>query len=117
MFWNRGKFSNTGLVLDTFYVKYCSVIAKYYKIDHNLALSFLSEYKNCITSSYLYANKNACLRFFEKYKFQYYDDNKKWTLILEYVSKILLHIIFMWFYEIKNVISNLLKKSAEIDLA
>ena len=76
--------------------KYCTVLVQYcHKIDHNLALSFLSEYILLYYSSYLYATKNACLRFFEKYKFQYYDDNKKWTLILEYVSKILLHIIFM----------------------
>ena len=35
----RRKFYSTALVLDTFYVKYCSVLTQYYKIE----ITFLSK--------------------------------------------------------------------------
>jgi hypothetical protein len=35
-----GQFYSTAVVLDTFYVKYCSVLAQNYEIDLNFALSF-----------------------------------------------------------------------------
>ena len=42
----RGKFSST--VLDTCYIKYCSVLLQYYKIYLNFLFSFISEYKKAI---------------------------------------------------------------------
>ena len=39
----RGQFCSTALVIDTLYVKYCSVLTQYYKIDHLIEITFFSK--------------------------------------------------------------------------
>ena len=50
-FW--GQFSSTALVIVTFYVKYYSVLTKYYIIDLKIAINFLG--KKIIFLSFFYA--------------------------------------------------------------
>ena len=44
----RGQLSSTALVINTIYVKYCSVLTQYYTIDPNIAITFSSKKKNYI---------------------------------------------------------------------
>ena len=55
----RGKFCSTALVIDTFYVKHCSVQLQDYKIDLFFEITFLSKKIYIYISSFMqfYATK------------------------------------------------------------
>ena len=51
----RGKFCSTALVIDTFYVKYCSVLMQYDKFDLLIEITFLNKKNIYISRSFFYA--------------------------------------------------------------
>ena len=58
-----GKFSSTALVIDTFYLKYCSLLVQHQKFDLKFGIIFLSKYKNCIFMTF-HATKILRCQFF-----------------------------------------------------
>ena len=54
LFQLRDQFCSSALVIDTFYVKYCSILTHYYKIDLLIKITFLSK-RNIFLDSFFYA--------------------------------------------------------------
>ena len=66
---NLGNFSSKMLFLDTFYIKFCSVLALYHTFDLYSEFFFDVNIKNCITKSHFYAisiDQTSEITFFGK---------------------------------------------------
>ena len=55
----RGQFCSTALVIDTFYVKLCSVLTQNYNIDFLIGITFLSKKNISISFIQFYATKTS----------------------------------------------------------